>query len=55
MKKRKFDLKKLKRAFYRKQKQEELKSLNQRFHVDPGSVHANFNEVIKKDADNMEP
>ena len=51
----KSDLRKAKGGFIRKQKQEEIRSLNSKFYVDPGSVYDRFNEIIKSDPENNKP
>ena len=51
----KADLRKAKRAFMRKKKQEEARDLNTRFHADPGGVFAQFSRMVEQDADNNKP
>ena len=51
----KSELRKAKGGFIRKQKQEEIRSLNSKFYVDPGSVYDRFNEIIKSDPENNKP
>ena len=51
----KSELRKAKGGFIQKQKQDEIRSLNSKFYVDPGSVYDRFNEIIKSDPENNKP
>ena len=51
----KSELRKAKGGFIWKQKQEEIRSLNSKFYVHPGSVYDRFNEIIKSDPENNKP
>ena len=55
--KQKFRLRKLKAAFGRKKRQEEVKSLNDQFlfRTDPGWVYACINQIVAEDPDNAHP
>ena len=49
------ELRKIKKSFHRKQKEEEFSLLNSRFFADPGSVYSKFNDMTKEDKDNPRP
>ena len=51
----KSELRKAKGGFIRKQKQDEIRSLNSKFYVDPGIVYDRFNEIIRSDPENNKP
>ena len=51
----KSELRRAKGGFIWKQKQEEIRSLNSKFYVDPSSVYDRFNEIIKSDPENNKP
>ena len=51
----KSELRKVKRSFLRKQKHEEISSLNSQFDVDPGNVDDRINEIIKSNPENNKP
>ena len=53
--KQKFRLRKLKAAFGRKKRQEEVKSLNDQFRTEPEWVYARINEIVAEDPDNAHP
>ena len=53
--KQKFRLRKLKAAFGRKKRQEEVKSLNDQFRTEPGWVYARINQIVAEDPDNAHP
>ena len=55
MKKKKSDLRKLKRGFDRKRKQEVPRMINQQFNTVPGRVFANLSEILKRDPENERP
>ena len=48
-------LRKLKRGFYRRQKQEQARRVNHQFRVDAGQVYANMREILDKDKENERP
>ena len=43
------ELRKAKKGFIRKQKQEEVRSLNSKFYVNPGRIYDRFKKIIKSD------
>ena len=51
----KSELRKAKKGFIRNQKQEEIRSLNSKFYVCPGSVYDPFNKIIKSDPEYNKP
>ena len=55
MEKKKSELRKLKRGFDRKKKQEVSRVINQQFNTVPGRVFANLSEMLKKDPENERP
>ena len=55
MARKKSALKKLKKGFSKKKKQEESRIANRDFKLDPGQVYANMNEMLEKDEDNERP
>ena len=48
-------MRKLKAAFGRKKRQEEVKCLNDQFRRDPGWVYARINQIAAEDPDNAHP
>ena len=55
MEKKKSELRKLKRVFDRKKKQEVSRVINQQFKTVPGRVFANLSEMLKRDQENERP
>ena len=55
MEKKKSELRKLKRGFDRKKKQEVSRVINQQFNTVPGRVFANLSEMLKRDPENERP
>ena len=55
MEKKKSELRKLKRGFDRKKKQEVSPVINQQFKTVPGRVFANLSEMLKRDPENDRP
>ena len=55
MEKKKSELRKLKRGFDRKKKQEVSRVINQQFNTVPGRVFANLSEMLKRDPVNERP
>ena len=55
MEKKKSELRKLKRVFERKKKQEVSRVINQQFKTVPGRVFANLSEMLKRDQENERP
>lgn len=55
MERKKSDLRKLKRTYRRKMKQEKSSELNKRFQADPGAVYACMKKMIEKDGNSEKP
>ena len=55
MERKKSALRKLKKGFSRKKKQEESRIANRDFKLDPGQVYADMNEMLKKDENSEQP
>ena len=55
MEKKRSELRKLKRGFYRKKKQEVSPVINQQFSTVPGRVFANLSGMLKRDPENERP
>ena len=55
MERKKSALRKLKKGFSRKKKQEESRIANRDFKLDPGQVYADMNEMLKKDENSERP
>ena len=55
MEKKKSELRKLKRVFDRKKKQEVSRVINQQFNTVPGRVFPNLSEMLKRDPENERP
>ena len=55
MDKKKSELRKLKRGFDGKKKQEVSRVINQQFKTVPGRVFANLSEMLKRDPENERP
>ena len=53
--KKRSELRKLKRGFDRKKKQEVSRVINQQFNTVPGRVFANLSEMLKRDPENERP
>ena len=55
MEKKRSELRKLKRGFHRKKKQEVSPVINQQFSTIPGRVFANLSGMLKRDPENERP
>ena len=55
MEKKKFDLRKLKKAYWRREKQEKSRGLNRKFELDPGRVYAGIKEIVDKNEEEKRP
>jgi len=55
MEKKKSDLRKLKKDYRRREKQERSRALNKKFQPDPGSVYASMKEIIYRNGEEKRP
>ena len=55
MEKEKSNLRRLKRGYWSRRKQEETRKINRQFQLDPGRVYANFKEIVESQADTDRP
>ena len=55
MEKKKSDLRKLKKAYWRREKQEKTRALNRKFELHPGRVYAGIKEIIDKNGEEKRP
>ena len=55
MEKKKSDLRKLKKAYWRRKKQEKSRALNRKFELDPGRVYAGIKEIVDKNEEEKRP
>ena len=55
MDKKKSDLRKLKKAYWRREKQEKSRALNRKFKLDPGRVYAGIKEIVDKNEEEERP
>ena len=55
MVKKKSDLRKLKKAYWRREKQEKSRALNRKFELDPGRVYAGIKEIVDKNEEEERP
>ena len=55
MEKKKSDLRKLKKAYWRGDKQEKSRALNRKFELDPRRVYAGIKEIVDKNEEEKRP
>ena len=55
MKKKKSDLRKLKKAYWRREKQQKSRAQNRKFELDPGRVYAGIKEIVDKNGEEKRP
>ena len=55
MEKKMSDLRKLKKAYWRREKQEKSRVLNRKFELDPGRVYACIKEIVDKNEEEKRP
>ena len=49
------DLRKLKKAYWRREKQAKSRALNRKFELDPGKVYAGIKEIVDKNGEEKRP
>ena len=55
MEKKKSDHRKLKKAYWRRAKQEKSRALNKKFELNPGRVYASIKEIVDKNGEEKRP
>ena len=55
MEKKMSDLRKLKKSYWRREKQAKSRALNRKFELDPGKVYAGIKEIVDKNGEEKRP